>query len=95
MLGGFLRVGGAVAHRSWDGRGWRRLLLLVYLVAVVHSPGVLVTASTPRRAMLTSAASRTKSAAILALPRMRARRPPWRRRISCPILRSTLGRVAR
>jgi hypothetical protein len=35
-----------------------------------------------------------KSAATFVLPRTRVRRPPWRRRIRCPIMRSTFGRVA-
>ena len=39
--------------------------------------------STARRARFTAAASRAKSAATLGLPRTRARRPPWRRRIKC------------
>src|SRR6266511_3262598 len=50
--------------------------------------------STPKRAALAAAASRAKSAATLGRPRTRARRPPWRRRIRWPILRSTFGRVA-
>jgi hypothetical protein len=69
---------------------------VVHPVAAAHpDPGVLATLSTARRARLTAAASRAKSAAILVVPRTRARRPPWRRRIRWPILRSTFGRVAR
>ena len=56
---------------------------------------VEVIPSTPSRAMFTAAASSEKSAATLAVPRTRARRPPCRRRIRWAILRSTLGRVAR
>ena len=88
-------------------RGWRRgerfacrvrlsASCAAHRVAVAHpDPGTLATASAARRARLTAAASRAKSAAILVVPRTRARRPPWRRRIRWAILRSTLGRVAR
>jgi hypothetical protein len=51
--------------------------------------------SRPSRARLTAAANNEKSAATFTNPRTRARRPPCRRRIRCPILRSTFGRVAR
>jgi hypothetical protein len=46
-------------------------------------------------ARLMAAARREKSAATRTRPRVRARRPPWRRRMRWAILRSTLGRVAR
>jgi hypothetical protein len=54
--------------------------------------------ATPRtasRARFTAAASRAKSHLIFSRPRMRARRQPCLRRIRWPILRSTLGLVAR
>src|SRR5216684_5462690 len=63
-------------------------------VSATQVPLRLASPSTPRRARLTAAASRAKSAATLTRPRTRARRPPCRRRIRWPILRSTLGRVA-
>lgn len=62
---------------------------------VVHPVGVERKPSTERRARLVAAASRLKSASTLGVPRTRARRPPCRRRIMWPSLRSTLGRVAR
>ena len=48
-----------------------------------------------RRARLTDAASSAKSWPTRRQPRTRARRPPCLRRIRWPILRSTLGRIAR
>ncbi len=51
--------------------------------------------SMPNRAMFTAAANNEKSASTFVLPRTLARRPPCLRRIKCPILRSTFGRVAR
>ena len=47
--------------------------------------------STARRARLTAAASSAKSAAILAWPRTRARRPPWRAAHQVPDLAFHLG----
>lgn len=44
---------------------------------------------------VTAKARSAKSAVTLVLPQTRARRPSWRRRAGCPILRFTLGRVAR
>ena len=51
-------------------------------------------ASVDIRCKLTAAQSIAKSCRTRSLPRIRARRPPWRRRIKCPSFRSTLGRVA-
>ena len=65
------------------------------LLTAAQAPFRQATPSTPRRARLTAAASKLKSAATLTSPRTRARRPPWRRRMRWLILRSTLGRVAR
>jgi hypothetical protein len=48
-----------------------------------------------RRHRLTAPQSIAKSCPTRSLPRIRARRPPWRRRIRCPSFRSTLGREAR
>src|SRR6476469_3963827 len=58
--------------------------------AATHPAPVETTPSTASRARLTAAASRAKSAPILVVPRTRDRRPPCRRRIRCPILRSPL-----
>ena len=51
--------------------------------------------SAARRARLTAAAGRLKSASTLGRPRTRALRPPCQRRLRWASLRSTLGRVAR
>jgi putative transposase len=64
-------------------------------VAAAHPVPVERSPSAVRRAMLTAAASRLKSASTLFFPRTRARRPPCLRRMRCPSLRSTFGRVAR
>src|SRR5665647_3147665 len=58
-------------------------------------PATRVSPSTPNRARFVAAASNEKSAATLVWPRTRARLPPCRRRIRCPSLRSSFGRVAR
>jgi hypothetical protein len=51
--------------------------------------------SVARRRRLSAAQSSAKSCATRSVPRIRARHPPWRRRIRCASFRSTLGRVAR
>lgn len=63
--------------------------------ATAHPVGVPRSPSTASRARFTALASSRKSASTRVVPRTRARRPPCLRRIRWPILRSTLGRVAR
>src|SRR6266487_3544422 len=63
--------------------------------ATAHPAMVERSPRTASRARLCAAARRLKSASILAVPRIRARRPPWRWRIRWASFRSTFGRVAR
>jgi acyl-CoA synthetase (AMP-forming)/AMP-acid ligase II len=64
-------------------------------IATAHPVAVAPTRSVARRARLTALAKNRKSASTRSVPRTRARRPPCLRRIRCPSLRSTFGRVAR
>src|SRR4029453_9161891 len=85
-------AGWAQVARAVDVHGCRWRLAHA---AAQPSEGVQCRPSTPSRARLTAAANRVKSAATLARPRTRTRRPPWRRRTRWASLRSTLGRVER
>jgi NADPH:quinone reductase-like Zn-dependent oxidoreductase len=72
-----VRTSAAMAMRSAQ----RRLLGVhsgFHAVATVHPPKAWCRPRRSSRARFCAAARRLKSAAILALPRMRARRPPWR-----------------
>jgi len=81
--------------KTAPARSWLLASSTVSVVQVAHPVGLEWIPRMARRARLAAAARRLKSASILVEPRMRARRPPWRWRIRCPSLRSTLGRVAR
>src|SRR6267378_5055853 len=59
--------------------------------AAAHPPAMLATPRTASRAKLPAAARSLKSWSTLTLPRTRALRPPWRRRMQWACLRSCLG----
>ena len=98
-------VGGVVGDAGVGGRAGQPVWGVSGRGGLPAPPG-LARPSRARRARLTAAARRAKSAATLGLPRTRARRPPWRWRIRRAICArpwggwrcsrpSTWGRVAR